>query len=125
MCRDEFRDLAAAFFCPAKKARCRPDSETGGGMTEKSAFKDLEALMAEADELIQKINSDAAIDAEEVHRLELEKQARKLEKIKSELSVSGHANPEKSSDISGSAEGMHEAIEDIVKAMQDLKRKIF
>jgi hypothetical protein len=94
-------------------------------MTEKYAFKDLEALMAEADELIQKINSDAAIDAEEVHRLELEKQARKLEKIKSELSVSGEAGPEKSSDITGSAEGMHEAIEDIVKAVRDLKNKIF
>jgi len=29
------------------------------------------------------------------------------------------------SEISSSAEGMHEAIQDIVKAMQDLKNKLF
>ena len=94
-------------------------------MTENFAFKDLEALMAEADELIQKINRDAAMDAAEAHGLEFEKQTRKLEQIKSELAVSKQGDPEKSSDITGSAEGMHEAIEDIVEAMKNLKNKIF
>ncbi len=94
-------------------------------MTESFAFKDLEALMAEADELIQKINRDASMDAAEAHGRELEKQTRQLEQIKSELAVSKEAHPEKSSESTGSAEGMHEAIEDIVEAMKNLKNKIF
>jgi hypothetical protein len=47
--------------------------------------KNIEQLMAEADELIRQINSDAIKDMEEEHRIQFEKHAQNLEKIKSEV----------------------------------------
>jgi hypothetical protein len=46
-----------------------------------------------------------------------------LKKIKSE--VQDKIKKKEISEISSSAEGMHEAIQDIVKAMQDLKNYLF
>lgn len=85
--------------------------------------KNIERLLAEADELIQQINSDAINDMKEEHLLQFEKHAQSLKKIKSE--VQGKIEKKGTSEISSSAEGMHEAIQDIVKAMQDLKNKLF
>ena len=80
-------------------------------------------LLAEAEELIQQIESDASKDIKEEHRLQVEKHAQNLKKIKSE--VQAEAQEKGTSEIGSSAEGMHEAIQDIVKAMRDLKNKIF
>jgi hypothetical protein len=85
--------------------------------------KNFEQLLAEADELIQQINSDVINDIEEEHRLQFEKYAQNLKKIKSE--VQDKIEKKETSEISSSAEGMHEAIQDIVKAMQDLKNYLF
>ena len=85
--------------------------------------KNIEQLLAEADELIQQINSDAIKDLQEEHLLQFEKHAQNLKKIKSE--VQGKIEKKETSQISSSAEGIHEAIQDIVKAMQDLKNKLF
>jgi hypothetical protein len=85
--------------------------------------KDIEQLLAEAEQLIQEIDSDAIGDMKEEHRLEFEKHAQNLKKIKSE--VHGKIEKKGTSEISSSAEGMHEAIQDIVKAMQDLKNRLF
>jgi len=85
--------------------------------------KNIEQLMAEAEELIQQIKSDHINDMQEEHRVELEKHAQNLKKIKSE--VKGKIEKKETSEISSSAEGMHEAILDIVKAMQDFKNKLF
>ena len=85
--------------------------------------KNIEQLLAEADELIQQINSDVINDIEEEHRLQVEKHAQKLRKLKSE--VQDKIEKKETSEISSSAEGMHEAIQDIVKAMQDLKNYLF
>jgi len=82
--------------------------------------KSLEQLMAEADELIQKINSDAVSDMEEVHRLQFEKHAQNLNKIKSE--VQGKIEEKGTAEISSSTEGMHEAVQDIVKAFRELTK---
>ena len=81
--------------------------------------KNIEQLLAEADELIQQINSDAIKDMQEEHLLQLEKHAQNLKKIKSEIQgkIEKKAN--------SGADGMHEAIQDIVKAMQDLKNMFF
>ena len=81
--------------------------------------KDIEQLLAEANELIQQINSDAINDMQEEHRLQFEKHAQNLAKIKPE--VQGKIEKKTNS----GAEGMHEAIQDIVKAMQDLKNMFF
>lgn len=82
--------------------------------------KSIEQLMAEADALIQQINSDAALkDMKEEHRKEFEKHAQNFKKIKSE--VQEKTEKKGLSEITSSADGMHEAILDIVKAFRDLK----
>jgi hypothetical protein len=85
--------------------------------------KNIEQLLAEADELIQQINSDTIDDMQEEHRLQFEKHAQNFKKIKSE--VQGKIEKKETSEISSSAEGMHEALQDIVSAMQDLKKNLF
>ena len=80
----------------------------------------IEQLLAEADELIQQINSDAIKDMQEEHLLQFEKHAQNLKKIKSE--VQDKIEKKGTSELSSSAEGMHEAIQDIVKAMRDLTK---
>jgi hypothetical protein len=85
--------------------------------------KNIEQLLAEADELIRQINSDVLKDMKEEHRLQFEKHAQNLKKIKSE--VQGRIQKKEASEIGSGAEGMHEAILDIVKAMHDLTNKLF
>ena len=92
-------------------------------MTNNVASKNIEQLLAEADELIQQINSDVINDIQEEHRLQFEKHAQNLKNIKSE--VQGKIEKKGTSEMSSSAEGMHEAIQDIVKALQELKNKLF
>ena len=85
--------------------------------------KNIDQLLAEADELIQQINSDAIKDMKEEYRIQFEKHAQNLKKIKSE--VQGKIEKKGTSEISSSADGMHEAIQDIVKSMKDLKNYLF
>jgi hypothetical protein len=85
--------------------------------------KNIELLLAEAEELIQQISSDVINDMQEEHRLQFEINAQNLKKIKSE--VQSKIEKKETSEISSSAEGMYEAIQDIVKAMQDLKNMFF
>ena len=80
--------------------------------------KKIAELLAEAEELIRQINSDALQYMKDDHRLLLEKHIEKLESIKTKVQVKSKGKKE--SDISDSAEGMHAAIEDIVKAMREL-----
>ena len=88
-------------------------------MTKNLEPKSIEELMAEADELMQQIHSEAINDLKEEHRQEFEKHAQNLKKIKSEV----QEKTEKTgiSEITSSADGMHEAILDIVKAFRGLK----
>jgi len=78
--------------------------------------KNIEQLLAEADALVKQINSDAVKDMKEEHRLQFEVHAHNLKKIKSE--VQGRIDKKETSEIGSGAEGVHEAIDDIVKAMQ-------
>jgi len=82
--------------------------------------KTLEQLLAEADELIQKINSEHLQDLKEEHRLQFEKHTQRLQEIKSVV----QAKTEEKGIIESftTAEGMHEAIVDIVKVMKELSR---
>jgi hypothetical protein len=88
-------------------------------MPKNKESKSLEQLMAEADELMQQINADAINDMEEAHRLEFEKHAQNFKKIKSEIQEK--TDKTEISEITSSADGMHEAILDIVKAMKGFK----
>jgi len=92
-------------------------------MSKNLESKNIEQLLSEADELIQQINSDVIKDMEEEHRLQFEKHAQNLKKIKSE--VQEKIEKKGTSEISSSADGMHEAIQDIVKSMTDLKNYLF
>jgi len=92
-------------------------------MHENMESKTVEQLLAEADELIAKIGSDAVDDMREDHRLQFEKHAQHLKKIKSDLQ--GEIENKATSETDSGAEGMHEAILDIVKAMHELKNKLF
>jgi hypothetical protein len=81
--------------------------------------KSLEELMAEADELMKQINPEAINDLEEEHRLEFEKHALNFKKIKSEIQEK--TDKTEISEITSSADGMHEAILDIVRAVKGFK----
>ena len=81
---------------------------------------DVERLMAEADELVQLVNTDVSNEMEEEHRLQFEMHARNLERLKSD--VQDKIDKKKASKTSVGAEGFHEAILDIVKAMRGLKK---
>ncbi|MEJ2168915.1 MAG: hypothetical protein P8X90_25650 [Desulfobacterales bacterium] len=85
--------------------------------------ENIEHLLAEAEELVQQIKSDHINEMQEEHRLQLEIHAQNLKKIKS--AVQGEAQAKGTSEKGSSAEGMHEAIQDIVKAMHDFKNKLF
>jgi vacuolar-type H+-ATPase subunit H len=91
-------------------------------MSKKSDSRNLEQLLAEADELFQQINSDVVKDLEEDHRMQFEKHAQNLEKIKSR--VQSGTGKGKVSETDSGADDMHEAILDIVKAMGNLKNRI-
>ena len=87
-------------------------------MTKNQSPEDIARLLAEADELVQQINIDVLNEMEEVQRLEFEIHAQKLERIKSELH--GGSEKKKTWKAGSGAEGIHEVILDIVKAMQGL-----
>ena len=86
-------------------------------MSKQSESKTLEQLMAEADELIQQFNSEFINDMEETQRLQFEKHAQDLEKIKTAVQSERKEKP--STETGSGAEGMHEAIQDIVKAFRE------
>ncbi len=89
-------------------------------MTTNQTPKDIEGLLAEADELLQQINSDILKEMEEEHRLEFEIHAQKLERIKSE--VQREIENRDVYKLSRSGAGIHEAIQQITKAMGELKK---
>jgi DNA-binding transcriptional MerR regulator len=81
-------------------------------------YEDIEQLLAEADDLLQQIDPEIMAYLEEEQRAQLEQQAQRLKELKSEVEDEiGKKGPSKSKPYS---EGMHEAMDDIVKAMKDL-----
>ena len=91
-------------------------------MSEYLESKDIRKLMAEADELVKRIDADAVKDMKEEHRLQVEIHAQHLKKIKS--AVLDKIEKKETSKMDHGAEGMHEAIQEITKAMGALKKYI-
>jgi hypothetical protein len=83
-----------------------------------STHKDIERLLAEADELIRQINSNAVKDITEEHRIRFETHAQSLKKLRSE--VQEKIQTEGTPQSGAYSEGMHEAINEIVTAMKNL-----
>jgi hypothetical protein len=79
--------------------------------------KSVEQLLAEADELIKKINSEYLENLEEEHRLQFENHTQKLQEFKSKVQL--QTEDKGTMESFSSAEGIHEAILDIVKAMKE------
>jgi len=81
-------------------------------------YEDIEKLLSEADDLLKQTDPEVIEYMEEEQRAQVEQQAQSLKKLKSEVQdrIGKEGTPESSS----YGEGMHEAIEDIVKAMKGL-----
>jgi len=80
--------------------------------------KHIDQLLDEADELINRIDSLAVKDMEEEHRIQFEKHAQSLKKLRSE--VQEKIDKEGTPDSGSYSEGMHQAIVDIMTAMKNL-----
>ena len=80
--------------------------------------KEIDQILAEADELLQQIDPEILEYLEEEQRAQLEEHAQSLKKLKSEV----HENLEKEGtpESSSYSEGTHEAIQDIVKAIETM-----
>ena len=85
--------------------------------------KDISQLLREADELIQKMEADAYGDLQETQQLEFAVHAQKIKEIKAmvETPVTDHSKQE----MNTGADGMHRAIDEIVKSMKELSNKFF
>ena len=92
--------------------------QKGNIMPKTLKYKDIEQLLAEADELLQQIDPEIVEYMDEEKRAQFEKHAKSLKEIKSEVQqkIVKEGTPENTP----YAEGMHEAIRDIMKAMKDL-----
>ena len=89
-------------------------------MTTNPSPRDVERLLAEADELARRIDSDVQNEMEEEHRTQFEIHAQQLERIKTEVQSGSHKKKAWKGDADGT--GIHEAIQDIVKAMEGLTK---
>lgn len=80
--------------------------------------EDIEQILAEADEFLLQIDPELMeyMDAEQ--RAQLEEQAQSLVQLKSE--VRDKIGKEETSESTSYSEGVHEAMDDIVKAMKSL-----
>ena len=92
-------------------------------MEEDMNSKDIGQLLREADELIQKMEADTYGDLQETQQIEFEVQAQKLKKIRVLAQSSGKNFSKR--EMNTGAGGMHRAIDEIVKSMQELTSKFF
>ena len=84
--------------------------------------KKIKSILSEADELLNQLYSGLIEDMEETQRTQIEVHANELKKRR--LEVQDKIDKEKTSDHSSYGEGIHEAIDDIVKAMKTLTRHL-
>jgi hypothetical protein len=85
--------------------------------------EDIEQILAEADNLLKQTDPEVIEYMEEERRLQLEQHAQSLKKLKSE--VHDKIGKEGTSESGSYSEGMHEAMDDIVKAMKALASYLF
>jgi hypothetical protein len=83
-------------------------------------YQDIDKVLAEADDLVEKINSMVSEDVIETQQIEFEKRLKELEALRSDMKAK-MADESGSEESSSYAEGFHEAYQEIVKAMKNLK----
>jgi hypothetical protein len=79
---------------------------------------EIEQILAEADDLLQKLDPEIIEYMEDERRLQLEQHAQSLKQLKSE--VHEKIGKEGTSTSGSFSEGVHQAMDDIVKAMKAL-----
>ncbi len=87
-------------------------------MKAKTDPKQFEQILAEAEELLQKINDELMDDLEEEQRAQVEAHAQRLDELKSQLQAK--TDKKGAPDSRSYGEGMHEAIEEIMKAIKTM-----
>ncbi len=80
--------------------------------------KDIDQLLAEADELIRQIDADAVKEMAEEHRVQIEMHTRSLKKLRSD--IQGKIAQEGTAESGSYYEGMHKAILDIISAVKNM-----
>lgn len=80
--------------------------------------RNIESILSEADELLNRYNSLLTEDMEETKKTQLEIYANELKKLR--FKVQDKTEKDKTSDYGSSGEGIHEAIDEIVRAMKNL-----
>lgn len=80
----------------------------------------LQNLLSQADELISQLNSGLIDHMEEGQRARLERYANEIQKRKLEVKAKTEKEKDRPSDYGSSSEGMHQAIDEIVKALKNL-----
>jgi hypothetical protein len=80
--------------------------------------EDIEQILAEAEDLLLQINPEIIEYMEEEGRLQFEQYAQNLKQLKSELR--DKVGKGETSESSSYGEGVHEAMDEIVKAMKGL-----
>ena len=87
-------------------------------MQEALKYEDIEQILAEADDLLKQIDPEIIEYMEDERRLQLEQHAQNLKELKS--AVHDKIGQEGTSESSSYSEGVHQAMDDIVKAMKGL-----
>lgn len=87
-------------------------------METKEITPDIDQLMAEADALVHRINANFHEELEETQRIQFEQHVQRLQAIKSK--VKEKVEKKAVSEGGQYGEGIHEAIQDIVRAMKNL-----
>ena len=81
---------------------------------------DIDKVLAEADDLVQRVNSMVSADVKVIHQIEFEKRLKELKAIRSEMQEKIAEESPSKENISY-AEGFHEAYQEIVIAMKNSK----
>jgi hypothetical protein len=92
--------------------------QKGGIMRATNVPRDIDQLLAEADELIKHTNFNAIKSMEAEHRIQVENLARILKKYRS--ADQEKRNKAETPESGVYSEGMHKAIDEIVTAMKNL-----
>ena len=87
-------------------------------VSENLLSKELEQVMAEADELIQQMNSEFITNLKEEHRLQVEQHVSQLKRFQTDMAA--HLEKKKQDDLGYAPEGINVAIQEIKKAMKEL-----
>ena len=94
------------------------ERQKGNIMKKTFKYEEIEKILADADDLLKQTDPEVIEYMEEEQRLKLARHAQNLKKLKSEVQGRiGKADPAQSGSFS---DGVHQAVDEIVKAMKTM-----